>query len=62
MGKTQTNKSLSKRIRVTKTGKIMRRRMGVNHFKTRKNANGIRRKRTTLALDMTAKRLAALNN
>jgi large subunit ribosomal protein L35 len=62
MGKTKTNKSLSKRIRITKNGKIMRRRMGVNHFKTRKNANGIRRKRSTLTLDMSAKRMAALNN
>lgn len=51
MGKTLTSKSLSKRIKFTKTGKIVRRKMGVNHFKTRKNANGIRGKRITLGLD-----------
>jgi ribosomal protein L35 len=62
MGQTKTNKSFSKRVRITKTGKVMRRRMGVNHFKTRKNANGIRRKRSTLTLNMSAKRMAALTN
>jgi ribosomal protein L35 len=59
MGKTQTTKSFSKRIRITKNGKAIRRAMGVNHFKTRKNANGIRRKRGMLTLDMTSKRISA---
>ena len=58
MAKTLTNKSFSKRIRITRTGKAMRRPMGVNHFKTRKNANGIRGKRGTRLLEMSAKRMA----
>lgn len=62
MGKTVTNKSFSKRIRITKTGKAIRRPMGVNHFKTRKNAKGVRGKRGTLTLDMSAKRMASLTN
>ena len=60
MAKTETNKSFSKRVRVTKTGKVIRRRMGVNHFKTRKNAKGIQKKRGTMLLDMTSKRMANL--
>lgn len=59
MGKTLTTKSFSKRIRITKTGKAVRRPMGVNHFKTRKNANGIRNKRITRLLDMTSKQMSA---
>jgi ribosomal protein L35 len=59
MGKTQTTKSFSKRIRITKNGKAIRRKMGVNHFKTRKNANGVRGKRNTLTLNMSAKRMSA---
>jgi ribosomal protein L35 len=59
MGKTLTTKSFSKRIRITKNGKAIRRKMGVNHFKTRKNANGIRSKRNTLTLNMTNKQISA---
>jgi ribosomal protein L35 len=44
-------KSVSKRIRITKNGKIVRRPMGVNHFKTRKTGRGIQGKRKTLSLD-----------
>ena len=58
MGKAKTNKSISKRIRITGTGKMLRRPMGVNHFKTRKNAKGIQKKRGIRTLEMTAKRLA----
>lgn len=59
MAKTLTTKSFSKRIRLTKTGKAMRRPMGVNHFKTRKNAKGIRNKRAVLHLNMTSKQMSA---
>lgn len=45
MGKRSTTKSLSKRVRVTRTGKLMRRPLGVNHFKTRKAKNNLRDKR-----------------
>ena len=38
-------KSVTKRIRITRTGKIMRRRMGGDHFHARKSKNQNRRKR-----------------
>lgn len=59
MAKTLTTKSFSKRIRITKTGKAVRRPMGVNHFKTRKNAKGIRNKRGNLLLNFTDKQISA---
>ncbi len=37
--------AIKNRIRVTKTGKIMRRAMGIGHSKTRKNSVATRRKR-----------------
>jgi Ribosomal protein L35. len=37
--------AIKNRIRVTKTGKIMRRAMGIGHSKTRKNSVTTRRKR-----------------
>ena len=58
MAKTLNSKSFSKRIRITRNGKAIRRPMGVNHFKTRKNANGIRKKRINLPLGMTSKQIA----
>jgi ribosomal protein L35 len=60
MGKAKTNKSVSKRIRRTKNGKVLRRPMGVNHFKTRKNGKGVQKKRGTRTLEMTNKRIANL--
>lgn len=45
MGKNVTTKSLTKRVRITKNGKLVRRSMGVNHFKTRKSTNNNRAKR-----------------
>lgn len=44
-------KSVSKRIKVTGTGKLMRRRMGIDHFKAKKSGNQTRRKRLTLAIN-----------
>jgi len=47
----KTKKAVSKRIRITSTGKVMKRPMGVDHFKTRKSAGILRGKRhgTSLA-------------
>lgn len=47
MGKRVTKKSVAKRVKITRTGKIVRRPMGVNHFKTRKSTNNNRGKRKT---------------
>ena len=62
MGKTLSSKSFSKRIKITKNGKIVRRAMGVNHFKTRKNANGIRKKRVMLSLSIPNKKISLLQS
>jgi ribosomal protein L35 len=51
------NKSITKRIRITKNGKIVRRPMAVNHFRTRRNGKGIRNKRKTRGLDFPMKTL-----
>ena len=47
MGKRVTKKSVAKRVKITRTGKIVRRPMGVNHFKTRKSNRNLRGKRQT---------------
>lgn len=51
------SKSLLKRIRITKNGKIVRRPMAVSHFRTRSNQKAIRGKRKTLALDYPLKKI-----
>ena len=51
------SKTLTKRIRITRTGKVVRRPMAVNHFRTRANAKGIRNKRKTRGLDYPLKKL-----
>ena len=53
-----SSKSFSKRVRITKNGKIVRRKMAVNHFRTRANAKGIRAKRKTTSLNYPMKKLA----
>lgn len=37
--------SISDRIKITKTGKILRRPMGLNHFRAKKSGKQIRAKR-----------------
>lgn len=51
------NKTLSKRIRITRNGKIVRRSMGVSHFRTRTTAKSIRNKRKTRDLNFSLKTL-----
>ncbi len=50
-------KSFMKRIKVTSTGKFVRRSMAVNHFRTRKSTNNIRGKRKTRGLNYPAKKV-----
>lgn len=51
----KTNKSYTKRIRVTRTGKLMARKAGQNHFNAK--ASGAKRsgKRRAIAISLTAK-------
>ena len=51
------SKALSKRVKVTKNGKIVRRPTAVDHFRTRKHARKIQSKRKTLSLDYPLKKI-----
>lgn len=50
-------KSLSKRIRITKNGKIVRRPMAQDHFRTRQTQKTIRNRRKTTGLNFPMKKL-----
>ncbi len=45
-------KSISKRIRVTKRGKFIRRKMAQDHFRAKKSGKQIRKKRGGLSLTL----------
>lgn len=51
----KTTKSVSKRIKITSNGKIVRRPMGVNHFRTRKSSKLVQSKRKTKSLNLSTK-------
>ncbi|MBI4085703.1 MAG: hypothetical protein HY433_00435 [Candidatus Liptonbacteria bacterium] len=50
-------KSLSNRIKITRTGKLTRRSMAVNHFRTRKSTANIRQKKKQRGLNYPRKEL-----
>lgn len=59
----KTNKSFLKRIKVTKNGKLVTRKIGQNHFNAKNNTNTTLKKRRTAAFAMTNKnRGRYLNN
>ncbi len=43
-------KSAAKRIKITKNGKVIRRHMGISHFRIKKSSHQLRRKRGTLIM------------
>ena len=43
--KTKTRKSLSKRFKITKNGKVLRRAIGQDHLRAKKSGKAIRAKR-----------------
>ncbi|MEK7123364.1 MAG: bL35 family ribosomal protein [Patescibacteria group bacterium] len=45
MGKLKTKKSILKRFKITKNGKILHRAKGQNHFRGKKTGKAIRKKR-----------------
>ncbi len=51
----KTNKSYTKRIRVTRNGKLMARAKGQNHFNAKQSGNTRRGKRGSVAIHLTAK-------
>ncbi len=50
MGKLKTQKAVTKRIRVTKTGKVMKNHAGRDHFNSRESGKTTRHKRRTTKL------------
>jgi len=52
-------KSITKRIRFTKNGKMVRRPMATDHFRVRKDQKSIRNKRKTLSLDYPMKKIVS---
>ena len=45
----KTNKALAKRVRITKTGKMIKRKAGQDHFNSRESGKVTRNKRTVIA-------------
>lgn len=50
----KTNKSYTKRLRVTKTGKIIARTPGHNHFNAKESGSGRMRRRRSVLLNFNA--------
>lgn len=48
--------SVSNRIKITKTGKILRRKMAQDHFRAKKSGKQMSRKQSLIAFDKTAKK------
>lgn len=51
----KTNKSYTKRIRVTRTGKLVARKAGQNHFNAKASGSKRSGKRRAIAITLTAK-------
>lgn len=51
----KTNKSYTKRLRVTKNGKIVARRAGQNHFNAKESGRGRQNRRKAMPLQMSNK-------
>lgn len=55
--KAKTKKSVTKRFRFTKSGKVLRRKTAIDHFRTRKTTKNVRRKRKASPLDFPLKKI-----
>lgn len=51
----KTNKSYTKRIRVTRRGKLIARAKGQNHFNAKQSGSARAKKRRTVSLALTAR-------
>jgi len=56
-GMNKMNKSLTKRLKITRNGKVVRRPMAVGHFRAHKSGNTIRGKRQSRTLNFPMKTL-----
>ncbi|MGB9743469.1 MAG: large ribosomal subunit protein bL35 [Minisyncoccales bacterium] len=58
---TKTRKSIIKRFKITKTGKILRRPTGLDHFRSKKSGKKVRLKRKWVVLSKSeAKKIKKL--
>lgn len=57
--KLKTSKSMSKRIKVTKNGKMLKRKAGQAHFNSRDNGKASRNKRRDITMAKTMGKLVA---
>ena len=63
MPKLKTRKSLTKRFRITKTGKILRRPTGLDHYRAKKSGKKVRESRKWVQLpEAEAKKIKKLLN
>lgn len=53
MGKLKTHKSVSKRFKVTKKGKVLKRKAGQDHFNSRESSKTTRKKRRDVLMSET---------
>jgi large subunit ribosomal protein L35 len=53
MAKLKTHQSIAKRFKVTKTGKVIKKLAGQDHFNARESGNVTRKKRRTSKADKT---------
>jgi len=51
----KTNKSYAKRVKVTKSGKVLVRKPGINHFNAKESRTNQLKKRSRIALPMSSK-------
>lgn len=61
MPKLKTHKATSKRYKVSKTGKIIKRTAGQNHFNARENGNTGRNKKSDVVTSTTLNRVMKTN-
>lgn len=52
----KTHKAMQKRVRITRTGKVIKRKAGQGHFNSRESGNVTRNKRTDVALTKTVRK------
>lgn len=52
----KTHKALAKRVRITRRGKVMKRKAGQDHFNSRESGDTRRMKRTDVAFGVTIRR------
>lgn len=52
----KTHKALNKRVKITRTGKIIKRKAGQDHFNGRESGNTTRNKRTDINVTKTLRR------